>query len=71
MVEDHDRPVAWVEHHTHPDEKVTIIERFVPAEAGEYAPFLFRQAGTGHYVSMKLVSRRLVGAPLPEPGGPQ
>ena len=60
--------VAWVEHHTHPDDKVTLIECWVPAMPGEYAPFLFRLAGTGHYVAMKLASRRFVKNDVGEGG---
>lgn len=50
----------WVEHHTHPSDKVTIIERWVPAAKGEYAPFLFRPAGSAEFISMKLESKRII-----------
>lgn len=53
--------IVWVEHHQHPRPGVTLIERFVPADPGEYAPFLFRPAGSSDYIAMKLVSSRLVG----------
>lgn len=52
--------ISWVEHHMHPRDKVTIIERFVPADDGEYAPFMFRPAGQTEWVAMKLESRRIV-----------
>lgn len=50
--------IAWVEEHTHLSDAVTIIERWVPAKEGEYAPFLFRAAGTDRYIAMRLESRR-------------
>jgi hypothetical protein len=58
MNETHD--ISWVEHHTHPSDRVTIIERWVPAEEGDYAPFLFRPVGRSEYIAMKLESRRVI-----------
>ena len=53
--------ISWVEQHTHPSETVTIVERWVPAAEGEYAPLLIRPAGHDAYIAMKLESRRVVG----------
>jgi hypothetical protein len=52
--------ISWVEHHMHPSDKVTIIERWIPAKIGDYAPFLFRPAGAADYIAMTLESRRVV-----------
>lgn len=51
--------VAFVEQHLHPNDKVTIIERYVPAEPGDYVPMLFGTWATG-FKPMKLVSRKIV-----------
>lgn len=55
------KDVAFVEHHLHPSDTVTIIERYIPAKPGEYAPVLFGTWATG-YKPMKLESRRIIDA---------
>ncbi len=42
------------------DGKITVIERWVRAQPGEFAPVLFFDRRTGESVPMKMASRRIV-----------
>jgi hypothetical protein len=63
---DDDIPVpVWVETHQHPNDKVTVVERWIPAAPGEYAPLLF--GPWGKKIPMKLESRHVVPTPASRP----
>ena len=52
--------ISWIETHQHPDDKVTIVERWIPADKGDYAPLFCRDKVTGEIRSFKLESRRVL-----------
>lgn len=51
--------ITYVETRQHPNEFVTIVERWEPAQDGEYAPLIVRDNETGEYINMKLVKREV------------
>lgn len=51
--------ISYVLTKQHPDEFVTITERWEPAQDGEYAPLIVRDQETGNYINMKLVEREV------------